>query len=198
MAEVFRRRVIALYLERKLIDHSRATSMLSWRHSGFSLHGSIGLYAGDQKAMERLAQYMARPPIALTKVVLEERGGKVLFRTKYNPYFKENLKLFAVTDFIAELTAHIPPKTGTYSGERLPKDDDLFVLLGTIDELNSCLGLLKAAIRHGLEVGFTDAYANDDMLDIVQTNLDRIMSVAATSPVSELAETVSPLPVRRI
>jgi hypothetical protein len=113
MAEVFRRRVIALFLERKLIDRSRAASMLSWHHSGFSLDGSIGLYAGDQKSMERLAQYMARPPISLSKVVLEERGGKVLFHTKYNPYFKENLKLFAVTDFIAELTAHIPPK-GTH------------------------------------------------------------------------------------
>ena len=51
MAEVFRRRVIALSLERKLIDRSRAASMLSWRHSGFSLDGSIGLYARDQKAM---------------------------------------------------------------------------------------------------------------------------------------------------
>ena len=49
MAEVFRRRVIALFLERKLIDRPRAASMLSWRHSGFSLDGSIGLYVGDQK-----------------------------------------------------------------------------------------------------------------------------------------------------
>ena len=64
--------------------------------------------------MERLAQYMARPPIALSKVVLEEQGGKVLFHTRYNPYFGENLKLFAVTDFIAELTQHIPPKGAHY------------------------------------------------------------------------------------
>jgi hypothetical protein len=113
MAEVFRRRVIVLFLQRKFIDRSRAASILGWRHSGFSLDGSIGLYARDQKAMERLAQYMARPPISLSKVVLEERGGKVIFHTKYNPYFKENLKLFAVTDFIAELTQHIPPK-GTH------------------------------------------------------------------------------------
>jgi cob(I)alamin adenosyltransferase len=84
-------------------------------------------------------------------------------------------------------------ETGTYSGERLPKDDDLFELLGTLDELNSWLGLIKAAIRHGLEVGFSDAYANDDMLDMVQTNLYRMMSVAATSPGSELAQTLSPL-----
>ena len=114
MGHVFRRRVIALFLEHKLIDRSRDASMLSWHHSGFSLDGSIGLYARDQKAMEPLAQYMARPPISLSKVVLEEHGGKVIFHTKYNPYFKENLKLFALTDFIAELTAHIPPKSTHY------------------------------------------------------------------------------------
>jgi hypothetical protein len=33
----------------------------------------------------KCSQYMARPPISLSKVVLEERGGKVLFHTKYNP-----------------------------------------------------------------------------------------------------------------
>jgi hypothetical protein len=65
MAEVFRRRVIAQFLECRLIDRSRAASMLSWPHSGFSIDGSIGLYAGDQKAMERLARHdrrgVARP-----------------------------------------------------------------------------------------------------------------------------------------
>jgi len=86
MEQVFRRRVIALFLQRKFIDRSRAASLLAWQHSGFSLDGSVALYAGDQKAMERLAQYMARPPISLSKVVLEEQGGKVLFHTRYNPY----------------------------------------------------------------------------------------------------------------
>ncbi len=46
---------IVLSLERKLSDRSRAAFVLSWHHSGFSLDGSNGLYAGDQKAMERPA-----------------------------------------------------------------------------------------------------------------------------------------------
>ena len=84
-------------------------------------------------------------------------------------------------------------ETGTYSGERLPKDHALFELLGAVDELNSWLGLIKAAIRHGLEVGFQDAYANEDMLDIVQTSLYRLMGVVATKPDSELYKTLAPL-----
>ena len=62
MAEVFRCRVIALFLERKLIARSRAASMLSWHHSEFSLAGSIGLYGGGQKAMERPANTCLRSP----------------------------------------------------------------------------------------------------------------------------------------
>jgi len=102
--------VLALFLQRGLIERDRAEGLLCWKHSGVSVDGSIGLYATDAASMERLAQYMARPPISLAKVTLEEQGAKVLFHTTYNPYFGENLKLFAVTDFIAELTAHIPPK----------------------------------------------------------------------------------------
>jgi len=47
--------------------------------------GSIQLYATNPAAMERLAQCMARPPISLSKVTLEEQGANVLFHTKYNP-----------------------------------------------------------------------------------------------------------------
>jgi len=40
-----------------------------------------------------------------------DRITKVLFKTlKYNEYFKENFKVFDVLDFIALVTAHIPPK----------------------------------------------------------------------------------------
>ena len=41
-------------------------------------------------------------------------GGKVLFHTSYNEYFRENLKLFDAVDFIALLTQHIAPKGAQY------------------------------------------------------------------------------------
>ena len=34
---------------------------------------------------------------------------KVLFHTKYNKYFKENLKVFKGEEFISQVTQHIPP-----------------------------------------------------------------------------------------
>ena len=54
--------------------------------------------------------HRARPPISLSKVTLKEQGANLLFHTKYNPSSRQSLKLFAVTDFIAELAQHLPPK----------------------------------------------------------------------------------------
>lgn len=58
--------------------------------------------------------YIARPPISLKKIRFESFNGKVLFHTAYNEYFRENLKLFEATDFIALLTQHLPPKGAQY------------------------------------------------------------------------------------
>ena len=110
MSQAFRQRVLALFLDLGLIQRDRAEGLLCWRRSGFSVDGSVGLYATDPAALERLAQYMARPPISLSKVTLQEQGATVHFHAKYNPSFRQSLKLFAVTDFIAGLTQHLPPK----------------------------------------------------------------------------------------
>ncbi|MBN2534701.1 MAG: transposase [Spirochaetales bacterium] len=65
--------------------------------------------------LQHSAQYIARCPISLEKIKYEPFHGRVLFKTpKYNDYFKENFKAFDVLDFIAEVTAHIPPKSKQY------------------------------------------------------------------------------------
>ncbi len=114
MTQCFRRRVIKLFLEKKLINQNRADNLLSWRHSGFSIDSSIRFFGGAQQERENLAQYIARPPISLKKIRFESFHGKVLFHTDYSEYFRENLKLFKATDFIALLTQHLPPKGVQY------------------------------------------------------------------------------------
>jgi len=52
---------------------------------------------------------MARYSVSLEKIVYEPVKGKVLFHTKYNKYFKENLKVFEAKEFISQLTQHIVP-----------------------------------------------------------------------------------------
>ncbi len=48
--------------------------------------------------------------VSLKKITYVKEMAKVIYHTKYNKYFGENVKIFTATDFIAELTQHIPPK----------------------------------------------------------------------------------------
>ena len=109
MTEYFRKRVIQYFLKTERINQNMARNLLSWKHSGFSIDNSVMLYVNDDKAKEALAQYMARYSVSLEKIVYEPVKGKVLFHTKYNKYFKENLKVFSAEDFISQVTQHIPP-----------------------------------------------------------------------------------------
>jgi len=108
MIEVFRRRVIEMLMGRGLLKEDLAENLLSWRHSGFSIDNSVRIF--DDQTRENLAEYMARPPLSLKKIRHEPFKSRVLFHTTYSQYFKQNVKMFEVLDFIAELTQHIPPK----------------------------------------------------------------------------------------
>ena len=115
MTELFRRKVIKLFEDKKLINQDFAKNLLSWKNSGFSIDNSVRIYSSNNKAKESLAQYIARCPISLEKIKYEPFHAKVLYKTpKYNEYFKENFKTFDAIDFIAEVTAHIPPKHKQY------------------------------------------------------------------------------------
>jgi hypothetical protein len=57
-----------------------------------------------------LSQYIVRHPVSLQKILYARSNGTNIYKTKYNDYWKENIKFFKANDFIAELTQHIPPK----------------------------------------------------------------------------------------
>jgi hypothetical protein len=109
LAECLRRRTIGLFLKLGLITQQFAENLLCWRHSGFSVDNSVRLDGGDHHARQALAQYIARGPLSLQKLTYDLSGGKVLYHTDYNPYFKQNTSLWNAPDFIAQLTQFIPP-----------------------------------------------------------------------------------------
>jgi hypothetical protein len=110
LTEVFRRRVVQLFMQKGLLQKSFAMNLLCWKHSGFSVDNSVRISPGSQKARVNLSQYIIRHPVFLKKVMYIKEKGNILYHTKYNDYWKENIKLFKATDFIAELTQHIPQK----------------------------------------------------------------------------------------
>jgi hypothetical protein len=109
LAECLRRRTIGLFLKLGLIAQQFAETLLCWKHSGFSVDNSVRLDGGHHKARAALAQYIARAPLSLLKVTYDRPGGRIIYHTAYNPYFKHNTTLWNATDFIAALTQFIPP-----------------------------------------------------------------------------------------
>ena len=109
LAQLLRQRTVGLFLKLGLISEQFAETLLCWRHSGFSVDNSVRLDGGDHTARQALAQYIARAPLSLQKLTYDRSGGKVLYHTAYNPYFKQNTSLWGAPDFIAHLTQFIPP-----------------------------------------------------------------------------------------
>jgi hypothetical protein len=108
LARYFRAAMVAFFLQRSLISERLARSMLEWTHSGFSVDLSVKIPAASSRTREALAQYIVRPPISLSKMLVEEREASVLYRSEYNPYFKTNVKLFPALEFLVQLLQHLP------------------------------------------------------------------------------------------
>lgn len=83
MIEVFRRRVIVLIVDRRLLDDQFACNLMSWEHSGFSIDNSVRIM--DQETQENLSEYIAGPPISLKKIRYEPFKGRVLFQGERSP-----------------------------------------------------------------------------------------------------------------
>jgi hypothetical protein len=89
---------------------------------GFSLHAKVALEADDHAGRERLARYLARPPIASERLSLAE-DGRVLYRLRRHWKDGTRAVLFDPLDFIARLAALIPrPRNHslTYHGVLAP------------------------------------------------------------------------------
>jgi hypothetical protein len=61
-------KVIRLLQRARLLDEDRTRLLLSWPHSGFSVHNSVTIPAGDYHALEALARYCGRNPVSLDRL----------------------------------------------------------------------------------------------------------------------------------
>jgi len=119
---LWEQKVFQLLLEEGRIEPALVEQMRSWHHSGFSVDRSVRLQAGDFDAIERLAQYMARCPFSLARLIRITPDGKVLYKAEKEhcqhypkPASEDlfggvarNFQVFEPLDFLAELTQHIP------------------------------------------------------------------------------------------
>ena len=119
---IWENNVFRLLLDANRIAPAVVRQIRSWRHSGFNVDRSVRLAAGDRDGIERLAQYMARSPFSLARLVRIGPDGQVIYRAeKDRPQrfgdprspelfagIKRNFQVFQPLDFLAAIFQHIP------------------------------------------------------------------------------------------
>jgi len=78
LAEIFCREVLAFLVGKELLSPEWAERILSWRHTGFSVHSLV--MAKTKPEAERVGEYMIRPLLSLKRLSLDEREAKVCYR----------------------------------------------------------------------------------------------------------------------
>ena len=104
-AEIFAREVLGFLVSRKLLSPEWAERILSWWHTGFSVHSRVR--ARTKSEAERVGKYMIRPLLSLKRLSFSEKEGKVLYR--YGNEARE-VERIDYLEFIARVTSHIPDK----------------------------------------------------------------------------------------
>ena len=104
LAEIFAREVLAMLVRKELLSPEWAERILSWRHSGFSVHSLVR--AKTKPEAERVGKYMLRPVLALERLTFLESEGQV----GYRPGDDAELERMDYLEFIARVTSHIPDK----------------------------------------------------------------------------------------
>ena len=108
---LFRHKVMRLLQKEGLLSEERTELLLSWRHTGFSVHNRVCVEPEDQPAVERLARYIMRPPISLERMCWDGEG-EIRYRRKgghEDPALRLNrVETFDPSEFLARVIMHIP------------------------------------------------------------------------------------------
>ena len=106
LSEIWRRRVLALFLDKGLLNPDFARKLLGWEHSGFSIESGTRIW--DQESREALCQYIVRAPLSLQRIRWDEQQDTVTWSSSPSGYFESRQRRYSSLDFIAQVTMHIP------------------------------------------------------------------------------------------
>jgi hypothetical protein len=108
--ELLRHKVLRLLRRKELLSQERLELLLSWRHSGFSVHNQVRLAAGDSKALEALVRYMMRPAVSLARLRLRPAQDQVLYFPKPADHDRAAAapERIDALEFVARVLAQIP------------------------------------------------------------------------------------------
>jgi hypothetical protein len=107
LEERFRRLFLTLLEKAKRLSTSFHETLLSWRHSGFSVDASQRVPAGERGRLERLARYATRVTLAVG-AVRDRPDGRIEIETPPDPKTGARVKVLDRLDFIHAVCQQIP------------------------------------------------------------------------------------------
>jgi len=104
---VFRHKVLRLLRHKDLITEERINLLLSWRNSGFAVHNHTTVYPNDTDGLHRLACYLHRSPVNLSRLRYHPDSKLLNYEPKAGHDF-DDAALMDPLEFLARVLIHIP------------------------------------------------------------------------------------------
>ena len=112
LEEIFRAKVLKMLKAEGKIGDNIISNLMSWKHTGFSVHNGVRIARDDEEGKENLAQYIIRNTFSLEKLNYVEETGTVIYHSKMTSgKNKKNFVVYKAEDFIAAICQHIPEKS---------------------------------------------------------------------------------------
>lgn len=106
--ELFRQTLLRRLHNAERLSGEFLENLLSWHHSGFSVHAGERLFP-EEPHLERLARYLARPPLAAAQVKIVP-GGRVRVETPPHPRTGKTELLLEPFDFVHAVVSQVPDR----------------------------------------------------------------------------------------
>ena len=94
LTEIWRRRVIALFLDKGLLNPDFARKILAWQHSGFSIESGTRIL--DQSTREALCQYIVSAPLSLQRIRWDEQQDTVTWSASPSGFLKGRIRRYGL------------------------------------------------------------------------------------------------------
>jgi hypothetical protein len=109
-ALVLRHKVFRFLQAEGLLSEERTRLLLSWRHSGFSVHTSVTVPPDDRDGLERLARYLLRAPVSLERLRVDEDAQAIAYAGRRRAGHEPHLTSAPLDpkEFLARVLMHIP------------------------------------------------------------------------------------------
>ena len=102
LEKIFQHKVLKMHARKGKITKEVVKLILSWRHSGFSVHCGPTIQPGDEEAMKNIARYIVRASFSQERMTYLSEDSKVLYLSKDG---KEE-KIFDALEWL------VPPAAG--------------------------------------------------------------------------------------